>query len=138
MLPACVCVYPVQVYLRRSRLAVLFNTASPSLAFNSSLPSSTKDIFYSPLSKYIEHYNSRDCWNNETEDTLERNRLSFHLHFVKNHMYMALLDYMLTLLALHFLSKIFNLSRRSRLPLPPGPRKLPVLGNFFDMPQEKE
>ncbi|KAE9406449.1 cytochrome P450 [Gymnopus androsaceus JB14] len=55
-----------------------------------------------------------------------------------NHIYMAFLEYLLALSALYFLSNILKLSRHSRLPLSPGPRKLPLLGNILDMPQEKE
>ena len=37
------------------------------------------------------------------------------------------------LVALLYLIRLF-LSKRSRLPLPPGPRKLPLLGNALDIP----
>lgn len=48
----------------------------------------------------------------------------------------TLLDIALLILGVVLLKKVF--SRLSAAPLPPGPRRLPLLGNLLDMPTSQE
>ncbi|KAK7449241.1 hypothetical protein VKT23_013386 [Stygiomarasmius scandens] len=48
------------------------------------------------------------------------------------------LDTLAAILVSFFLYRVVNLWRAKPLPFPPGPPGLPVLGNMFDMPKEKD
>ena len=46
-------------------------------------------------------------------------------------------DFVLAAVGLYCVARLVS-SKKSSLPLPPGPKGLPLLGNLLDMPSERE
>ncbi|KAF4605998.1 hypothetical protein EYR38_000043 [Pleurotus pulmonarius] len=49
-----------------------------------------------------------------------------------------LILFLLTILGIMYFWKLFNAPSRSRLPLPPGPKKYPIIGSLLEMPSSEE
>lgn len=50
----------------------------------------------------------------------------------------ALVDFLVLALAFLAFSFLYSCGTQKKLPFPPGPKRLPVVGNLFDMPDSAE
>ncbi len=50
----------------------------------------------------------------------------------------SLVDLLVVALAFLVFSTIYSRGKQKKLPFPPGPKRLPVVGNLFDMPAGAE